>query len=66
MQNLNTFQPHGINVEYPFGIPYIKNWRQSPGYDDVKKINIPLFSFSILRKFFVTFFISTKDLKTFY
>ncbi len=23
MHKLNTFQPHGINVEYPFGIPYI-------------------------------------------
>ena len=24
MHKLNTFQPHGINVEYPFGIPYIQ------------------------------------------
>ena len=23
MHKLNSFQPHGINVEYPFGIPYI-------------------------------------------
>ena len=23
MHRLNTFQPVGINVEYPFGIPYL-------------------------------------------
>ena len=23
MHQINSFQPHGINVEYPFGIPYI-------------------------------------------
>ena len=24
MHKLNTFQPHGLNVEYPFGIPYLE------------------------------------------
>ena len=23
MHKLNTFQPHGLNVEYPFSIPYL-------------------------------------------
>ena len=23
MHKVNSFQPHGINVEYPFGIPFL-------------------------------------------
>ena len=33
MHRLNTFQPVGINIEYPFGIPFLgQNWELTSEY----------------------------------
>ena len=41
MHRLNTFQPVGINIEYPFGIPFLgQNWRKKQG--DVKYEKNPI------------------------
>ena len=52
MHRLNSFQPVGINIEYPFGIPLLgQNWRQN-GITIWRQINIFRFYNFLLSSFY--------------